>query len=841
MSRIPKMSLTRREAILAAAGSASLLLPGFALPKVVTRPGFGFGRSQPFDSGWRFLRGDTPGAEVPGFDDSDWRTVDLPHDWSIEDIPAELRPAAGTVIGPFDSNAEGGLATGFTLGGEGWYRKPFRLSVVAGARVELAFEGAYMDSDVWLNGHHLGTHHYGYTPFAYDLTPYAATDGNNVIAVRVRNWGRNSRWYSGSGIYRHVWLDVLPHQARLARWGIFASTRSLSDTSAQIEIAAHLEDLRPGLMVRSRIVDSDGRTVWKGTTPATSRLRQTATIASPKVWSPDSPHLYRLDVELRRGATVIDRQSTPFGVRIVTFDAVRGMTLNGLPLKLRGGCVHHDNGLLGAASFDAAEDRKVRLLKARGFNAVRPAHNPFPPAFYDACDRHGLLVVFETFDAWQWDKLPDDYSAFFGTDWRSDLRTMIVSARNHPSIIMWSIGNEIPGRNLPAGIKAQWELANEVHTLDRTRPVTAAINDFVGQPVLPGPGTARSGHAGEPDQASVVFLDIAGYNYGFTEYEQDHETHGSRILVGTESMPKDVFAIWDLIEGLPYVLGDFVWTALDYLGEAGIGGSVYQPAGEGGKGVVGFPPREWPDVVSRCGDIDLIGNQKAQSLARDVVWELSPLELAVRKPPPEGQEELVGSWGWSDERQSWTWPGVEGKSIVVRAYTQGDRVEMWLNGRMLACKELAESDLKHTEFEIAYRPGTLEAMAYRRGARIVKRSLTTAGRPAAIRMIPEIRGSGAGRGDLTYVGIELTDSAGHWVPDTVRELELSISGPAELAGFGSADPFAVGSFQSNTTRTWNGRALAVLRGRGRTGAVRVAVNSHGLESAAATLHLTREA
>jgi len=835
MSTTPEMHLTRRQLILTAAGSAALLLPSLALPELEPTSEFRFGRSQPFDSGWRFHRGDAAGGEAPGFDDSRWRVVDLPHDWSIEDLRRDSQQAGAIIIGPFDSKAEGGTATGFTVGGDGWYRKQFRLRVPAGARVELLFDGVYMDSEVWLNGHHLGTHPNGYTPFAYDLTPCLAPDGSNVIAVRVRNRGRNSRWYSGSGIYRHVWLDVLPEQARLARWGVFATTRSISDTGAQIDIVTRLEEARTGLAVTSRVKDGDGRTIWEDTVSAQRDIRQTITMPSPHLWSPDAPALYRLETELRRGPAVIDRHATGFGVRIVNFDAVRGMSLNGRPLKLRGGCVHHDNGLLGAASFDAAEERKVRLLKARGFNAVRPSHNPFSPAFLDACDRHGLLVLAETFDAWRLPKVPQDYSVYFEEDWRPDLCTMVQSMRNHPSIIMWSIGNEIPGRNFPAGIEAQWQLANEVHRLDPSRPVTAAINDFMGRPVIPGPKTARPSRAGVPDQASAVFLDIAGYNYKFTEYEQDHETYGSRIIVGTESFPKDVFAIWRLIERLPYVLGDFVWTAMDYLGEAGVGGSVYAAAGT--PALLGAQAA-WPEVISRCGDIDLLGNQKAPSLARDVVWGLSPLEITVRKPPPEGKEELIRPWGWSDERQSWTWPGTEGKMVLVRVYTSGDRVELRLNGRMIASRQLSDADLEHTEFQTAYSPGTLEAVAFRNGVEIARRSLETVGPPAAIRISPESHGGGAGRGDVSYVAVELTDAEGRRVPDTVRELELSISGPAELVGFGSADPLAVGGFKSMTAPTWDGRALAILRGTGRAGIVEVAAQGKGLKEAVATLHLT---
>ena len=488
---------------------------------------------------------------------------------------------------------------------------------------------------------------------------------------------------------------------------------------------------------------------------------------------------------------------------------------------------------MGAAAFDAAEDRKVRRLKARGYNAVRPSHNPFSVAFLDACDRHGMMVLAETFDAWRMPKLPQDYSVLFDDQWRADLTAMVLSARNHPSVVLWSIGNEIPGRNLPDGVEAQWNLANLVHSLDPTRPVTAAINDFPGREMTPSQATARPGRAGVPDQASAVFLDVAGYNYKLKQYERDHAQFPNRIIVGTESFPKDVFAIWELTDRSPYLVGDFVWTAMDYLGEAGIGSHSYAKSG-GGMGSLGA----WPYVVSDCGDIDLIGNQKAASRAREVAWGLAPLEMAVQNPPPEGKVEVTSPWGWSDERQSWTWPGAEGKPLAVRIYTAGDRVELRLNGRTLESRAVTAADLKQTEFKVAYAPGVLEAVSFRGGAEIARRSLTTVGAPAAIRLTPEPANGGARRSDITYIAVELADAQGRRTPDVAKGLKLSISGPAELAGFGSANPSANSGYQSLATQTWDGRAQIILRGTGRPGTVRIAVQAEGLTSATATLHLT---
>lgn len=836
MSNETPLPVDRRQVLLTTAGASTMLLlpplPGMASESDSRSS---YGRAQLFDTGWRFHLGEGEGFESTGFDDGNWRAVDLPHDWSIEALPSQSVEGEPGIVGPFDRNAEGGTAVGFSVGGEGWYRKRFRLDKHANGRVEILFEGIYMSSDVWLNGHHLGTHYDGYTAFAYDLTPHLAASGDNVLAVRVRNLGENSRWYSGSGIYRHVRLDVLPEQARIARWGVTVVTRRITDASADIEIGTRLEDVAAGLTLVARVKDDLGRIVKEDATKASEEVKQAITLTSARLWSPQTPSLYTLETELLRGKRVLDRCSTQFGIRVVTFDANQGMAINGISTKLRGGCIHHDNGLLGAAAFDAAEERKVRLLKARGYNAVRPSHNPFSIAFLSACDRHGLLVIAETFDVWSEPKLPQDYSVHFAEHWRHDLTTMVLSARNHPSIILWSIGNEIPGRNSPHGVETQWRLANEVHRLDPTRPVTAAINGFVGRPAIPSEKTARYGFAGMPDQTSVVFLDVVGYNYKFADYEADHRRFPRRILFGSESFPKDMAAIWEFADRTPWLIGDFVWTAMDYLGEAGIGGSVVVQARDVANPLALMSA--WPWVNAFCGDIDLIGQQKAQSLARDVAWGLSSLEIAVQRPVAEGEAEVLRIWGWSDEQCRWTWPGAEGKSLAIRVYTAGDRVELRLNGRTLDSKPVTPANLKRIEFTAPYEPGVIEAVAFRDGKEIARKQLATVGAPVAIRLVPEHAKSGAGRGDLSYIAIEIVDSEGRIVPDATKRIQLAIAGPAELIAFGSANPCAAGSFQAPKAHTWNGRALAIVRGMGRAGRVKVEARAEGLLSGSTTLRL----
>jgi beta-galactosidase len=829
MVRLP--AVDRRQFVLTGAATLALAHPAFAAtPKAPLKTG----RAQPFDLDWRFHRGAGEGFEAARFDDSAWRGLDLPHDWSIEDLP----PAPDDpkrIVGPFDRDAVGGNLAGYVVGGEGWYRKRFHLADPKPGRVELVFDGVYMNSDVWINGRHVGGHVEGYTPFALDLTPHLSDSGDNVVALRVRSLGFNARWHAGAGVHRHVWLDVLPEPARIARWGVGVVTRRISGGDADVEVETRIDNPAAGLTLVSRVKDHNGRIVWEETAPAQAQARQALTLGKARLWSPEQPNLYTLETELRRGHAVLDQVETPFGVRVITFDATRGMALNGAPTKLCGGCIHHDNGLLGAAAFDLAEERKVALLKARGFNAVRPSHNLFSPAFLSACDRLGMMVICESFDVWREHKIPADLAGeVFDQIWSSVLETIVLSARNHPSIIMWSIGNEIPGRNTPQGIETQWRLANAVHRLDRSRPVTAALNGFPGHVASVQPAALRPGASLAPDRTGTMFLDVVGYNYKLPQYEPDHALFPERVFFGSESFPKDVFAIWDLTERSPWLIGDFVWTAMDYLGEVSLGGSDYvSPSAAKGTPM----SATWPWISAYCGDIDLIGQQAPASLARDVVWGVSPLEIAVQRPVPVGKAEALRLWGWSDELQSWTWPGAEGRELAVRIYTAGDRVELRLNGRAVVGKAVTPADQKHIELKIAYAPGKLEAVAFRGEREIARRGLETVGPAVAVRIRPERPSGGAGRGDVTFVVIEVIDAQGRLVPDASLDARISVRGPGELIAFGSANPKAVGSLQAPQARTWRGRALAVLRGQGAAGRVTIDVICDGAISGRAALRL----
>jgi len=807
-------------------------------------------RNQPFDSDWLFHLGDGQGLAASFFDDVSWCHLDLPHDWSIEDLPGSDPALNGVIrdadvaplwqkpaksprqIGPFNarlndnqaySHSSSGAPTAFTVGGIGWYRKHFALPpLTPDAHVELEFDGVYMNAQVWLNDQLAAEHPYGYSAFVVDLTPHLDPSGQNVLAVRVANIGRNSRWYSGSGIYRHVRLNIV-RAARFEQWGLTVTTPAITADAATVRVVARTANAESGSMIKTRIRDAAGKIVADGSGPVGAPAE--VQIVRPSLWSPDSAALYEIECLLVTGGKTVDRMTAPLGIRKIEIDAVNGLRINGKPYKLRGGCVHHDNGLLGAVAIDRAEERKVELLKARGFNAVRSSHNPSSPAFLAACDRLGMLVMEESFDTWRVAKNPDDYSLYFDDWWKQDLTSMVRSRANHPSIFMWSIGNEIPERGEPDGVNTAKMLVEETRRLDPTRPVTQAV------PGSPGPEV--TGPDGKPDQAAYQFLDVSGYNYKLSSYERDHAKFPDRVMVGTESFPKDVDKVWRLTEKSPYLIGDFVWAAMDYLGEAGIGRT----------GLSGDKPgeAEYPWFGAGCGDIDLIGQQRPQSLARDVAWGLSPLEIAVQRPLPEGKRETPFLWGWRDELQSWTWPGSEGKNLSVAIFSRAERLRVELNGRPFADQAVQTEMGGITQIDVPYEPGTLQVIAFARGKQIGRRKLETVGEPTALRLKVDRKRITPDRNQLVYVTVEILDGSGKFVPDAVQILRASISGPVELAAFGNANPRGVASFRQSVAKTWHGRALAILRPTGEVGVAAISIDGDDLLKTQTALIISRAA
>jgi beta-galactosidase len=838
--------LNRRDALIGLTGFAATPLlaehgtgeqklgPSAPTAKLHPPPLVVHGRDQSFDQDWRFHRGDVPGAEAPGFDDSHWRKLDLPHDWSIEDLtPVSEALGEGTIwvggnaptrIGPFDVALSAGQeATGWVVGATGYYRKHFRIPASGDkSEIEIRFDGVYMNSDVWLNGQHVGFHPYGYTSFAYNLTPYLNHDGENILAVRVRNEGQNSRWYSGSGIYRHVWL-TLTEKVRLPLWGVSVTTPKVAADLSTVEVAVKVENrdkTSANVTVRTQITGPKGEVAGKAEQaldlPASGESTSTHSfeIQSPYLWSHATPHLYRAEVELLAAGKVVDRSTVSFGIRSIEVDIERGLRINGELVKLKGGCVHHDNGILGSAAIDRAEERRVEILKANGFNAIRTSHNPPSPAFLDACDRLGMMVIDEAFDCWNLGKNDVDYHLYFNDWWERDIKSMAWRDRNHPSVIFWSIGNEIDGRRTPEGVAIAKQLHDAVKSIDPVRPITMAV---------PGPydHNLPEWQANDP---CFLHLDVGGYNYQWQQYEVDHQRFPQRIMMGTESFPIEAFDSWRSAEKLSYVLGDFVWTAIDYLGESAIGHSLLSQE-----------PANWrqkyPWFISYCGDIDAVGHKKPQSYYRDVLWGQSKLEMAVQRPLPAGRTETLASWGWVDELRSWTWPGVVGKPLNVRVYTSGDEVKLLLNGEEVGSKLVPESAKLIAEFPVPYAEGELRAIAFKDGKEIASQTLKTVGMPARLHLSTDRQAILASRNDLAFVTVEILDAAGTPFPDGVRTIDFQIEGVGELAAAGSANPKDVTSFRQPTCRTFRGKCVAILRPTGHEGTITLRATSAGLQPA----------
>lgn len=774
-----------------------------------------FNRENLLDSGWRFQLGGAQGAENPQFDDSQWRKIDLPHDWSIEDLP-------GT-SSPFSQNAISQVSGGFTTGGTGWYRKSFTIPEnLKGKRFRILFEGVYMNTEVWLNGRQIGNHPYGYSSFWFDITDNLKYEGENVLSVKVKNEGENSRWYSGSGIYRHVWLQVIS-PVHIETWGTYITTQQVSGTEAAVNIKTSLvnesgesKKVRLVTIILDKLSQEVSKTESHATLePGKSNVQdQEFRVKNPMLWSFDTPDLYDAVTEIYENEVLVDKTITRFGIRSVTIDAVNGLRLNGKALKLKGGCVHHDNGPLGARAYDRAEERRVELLKASGFNAIRCSHNPPSPAFLDACDRLGMLVMDEAFDMWSEQKNPADYHLYFDKWWKKDVENMVLRDRNHPSVIMWSIGNEIPGRHRPDVVETAKILGDFVRKIDPARPVTSAVNDL------------------KPDKDPYfATLDVAGYNYASggdhnqeSLYAQDHKRVPDRIMAGTESYPLEAFGSWMEVIDNPYVIGDFVWTAFDYIGEASIGWRGYWQKQD-----------FFPWNLAYCGDIDICGWKRPQSYYRDALWNENQLSLWVTPPEPSFElnfdRQSWSKWHWLDAADDWNWPGNEGKSLEVSVYSSCEQVELFLNGKSLGKKPTNRTTKFIASWQVPYQPGILKAVGFRGRKQVNVSELRSASEPVQIKLgadRPKIKADGQ---DLSYITVDLTDANGIRNPKAYNLVTFSIEGPGTIVAVGNANPISLESCQLPQRKAWRGRCLVIVKSDFRSGEITLKASSQGFESA----------
>lgn len=742
----------------------------------------------------------------------DWEVARMPssNSWGAQTIGTAIDAPHDAMIGlARGADARSGSSGGFYPGCEIAYEKTLAAPEEwRGKSVILEADGIYMNAAVRCNQSIAAQRPYGYSPFTADLTPYLRFGEDNLLRVTASAGAQpNSRWYSGAGMYRDVWLHVLD-PLHFAIWGTAVSS-DLSGGGAAVSVKAKVENAGAGAQaqVRAALVDASGKTVITAETGIAMQEKVEAVAeltlmcADPMLWSPETPYLYTVRVELVRGGDVVDEQRIPFGIRSIDFSAKTGFRLNGKTTKLKGGCVHHDCGIVGAAAFADAEERKVRLLKQSGFNAVRCAHNPPSAAFLDACDRLGMLVIDEAFDCWREGKNPYDYHLYFTEWWRRDMEAMILRDRNHPSIILWSTGNEIIERSgVSEGYRYARELAEYARELDPTRGITNALCPL-WKPEEKGDFelfARQTGPFAEP-------LDVVGYNYLIDRYDWDAKALPERIICATETFPKDAFEYWEKVEQYDHIIGDFVWTSLDYIGEAGIGHTRYD--GKAANGLMGYPWR-----LAYCGDIDICGFKRPQSYYRDCVWGISKAPyIAVHDPEFYGQEETVSRWGWPRVFASWDWKGYEGKPVCVDIYSEAEKVELLLDGVSVGTAAAGKANRYIAAFTLDYKPGELTAVAYDGGKEVSRAKLRTPGAPAILRLTPDFPEVGAGHGRLAYITAELLDGAGDRLTASDCMIGFSVSGGGELLATGNSDPADEGIYTDSRQRLYEGRALAVVR------------------------------
>lgn len=695
--------------------------------------------------------------------------------------------------------------------------------------MKLHFEGVYQKAEVFINGQKTGQHAYGYTPFTVDVTPYLFKDKRqNEVIVKVDNSEQpNCRWYSGSGIYRHVWLETMPAM-HIAENGVFITTRDVNSKQGKVEMSVWIDNE----MQSSRTIDDIEVSFKGGTfvmTPQAEEMIRTFkekysrldsngsavcslffTVDNPRLWSPDDPYLYEATVRLKEKGQVIDVQTVKFGIHTFSFDAQKGFVLNGKPILINGACVHHDDGVLGAMAFDAAEIRKVRQMKEAGFNLIRTSHNPTTRAFLDACDSLGMLVIGEAFDGWRQEKTPYDYSTLIDSCYREDIYAMVKRDRLHPSIIAWSIGNEVMERKDIRVVTTARKLKQAILDMDNTRPVTEALCSWDSDWEIYDP------HA--------EVLDVVGYNYMIHKHASDHQRDPKRVMWQTESFPRDAFRNWALVHDYPYIVGDIVWTGLDYLGESGIGRYYYEGERPGEHYVEGGQP-DWHGAY--CGDIDITGWRKPISIYREMLWKdaykgefPSVLYIAVKEPNGYRGEINMTSWSVWPTWRSWNWPGWEGKPIEVEVYTKAPEVKLYLNDKLIGTKAVSEATEYKAVFTVPYEAGILRAEASGRGT-----VLCTAGEPARLRLTPDRRVITADGQDLAFITVEVVDKNGWVCPDAAIPCEAVVQGQSQLMVFASADLKDREIYTSPRVTTWKGRALLVVRSTKKKGKTQVSIKS----------------
>lgn len=787
--------------------------------------------------------------------------VDLPHDAMIHETPAK--------------DAVSGAQTGFYPGGEYTYTK--QLSVPAdwaGKDVFIEFEGVYQTAMVFVNGNFAASNLHGYGEFIVQADKYLNFGAENEIKVIANNPAPNSRWYSGSGIYRNVNLMV-GGVVHIVPNGVKFTTKELCGSDALVEIETTLVNIgreKKTVHVKAEMAfagesaksDCVEITIWPG---ESETVRSNMLIENARTWDCEQPDLYDVKVEILENGSVLDAEEFRTGVRVISLDAQRGFRLNGKEVKMAGTCIHHDNGVIGAATYAAAEEKRAREMRAAGFNAIRSAHHPMSRAMLSACDKYGLLVMDELSDMWNEHKNVNDFSVNFDANWEKEAERMVAKDYNHPCVVLYSIGNEILDLGRETGGRLSRRIANKFHALDAGRFTTAGINGLIAaamwgyvQPIMMdllkargidpaalqgGASTAESGVGAMNMMMSLMnddlfachplmtkaleeagqALDVAGYNYLTGRHEMEAQLHPNKPIVGSETYPDDIVRLWRIVEDNHHVLGDFTWTGYDYLGEAGCGIFYYD-------GTVNFSSH-YPDRIAYIGDIDIIGNRRPISYLREVVFGARKAPyIGVIRMDRYGKQGSKTAWMFKDNIASWTWPGFEGKETEVDIYSADPEVELFINGVSQGRKPAGRENGFTATYKVVYQPGEIKAVGYdAAGAQTGEFMLQTAGEQVVLKAAADKAEMAAGGQDLSFVTVRLADAQGVANRFARKKVKVAVEGAGMLQGFGSAEPQPLASYDDCEWETYDGEVMAVVRSADEAGSVTVRFSAEGCEDA----------
>lgn len=807
-----------------------------------------------FNHDWKFQVGGGRSLEGMMGEQCDTRAVTLPHDAAIEMQR--------------DADDSMGSGNGFFRKDNYCYTKEFSLNPDDREKnIWIEFEGIYQNAFVYVNRSYVGKCPYGYSNFYLDITKYVTFTEMNIIKVIIKNDVASGRWYTGGGIYRDVNLMV-SDRLHIIPDGVQLTTKQLEKELAVVHAEAEIEYTGTGIrevMLHVCLLGDDGKTVSENAMKITveehskQKYQLPLYVHNPRLWDADNPHLYRYQAWIEEEDSEIDREEGTFGIRQLQLDTCYGLRVNGKTVKLRGGCIHHDNGIIGTAEFSHAAEDRIARLKAAGYNAIRSAHYPMSRKLLNACDHIGMYVMDEFSDVWTTTKVDFDYGIHMMDWWEHDVSNMVRKDYNHPCVLMYSIGNEIPETGNKHDVQWGKKIADKIRSLDGSRYVTNSLNlmlsvmDKIGEIMAENFSGSSEGMEtyGEQDQEinsmmtdfgtmmNVVIssktadeltkeaasqVDIVGYNYGAVRYEEDGRRFPNRILVGSETYSPDLDVNWELVEKLPYVLGDFSWTAWDYLGEAGIGKIRY---GKSEEGQLFY--EQYPCKAAYCGDINLIGDRRPISYWREIIWGLRQQPyIAVQPPMHHDDVHRMTGWSMTNAVRSWNWEGWEGKPVLIEVYSDAQEVEFYQNGKLVEKKKVGEKKKFQVFFETIYEPGKIEVVAYTEGKEVGRDYIESAAEPLCLKAQADREQIPADESDICYVDVFMTDNSGIFNPCAKKSISVTVDGPGVILGYGSADPESEENYFDRKAVTYEGRLRAAVRGTGVRGMISVTFSAEDM-------------